>query len=88
MTRAEAAPAESGEPSVGAGRRFAFPLGGGREFVYIMPPDGIRMNEVMRNGFHLGSMATDFDPSAKDMTELTRRVRNKRDDDDSGDHND
>lgn len=88
VTRADAPASESNESAgVGTGRRFAFPLSGGREFVYILPPDGIRMNEVMRIGFHLGSMATDFDPSATDMTELTRRVRNQRDNDDTGDHN-
>lgn len=75
-------PADKAESSqsVGEGidanatRRFVFPLGNGRDFVYHIPVGGITMAEVKRVMFHLGSMATDFDPSAKDIQELTRRI--------------
>jgi len=83
LSRSEAPPSSASAPS--SGRVFAFPLGGGREFSYVMPADGIKMSEVMRISFHLASMAVDFDPTAKDVTEMTRRVRNKPDDDDNND---
>lgn len=85
LSRSESPPSSASTSSAANGRLFAFPLGGGREFTYVMPTDGIKMSEVMRISFHLASMAVDFDPTAKDVTEMTRRVRNKPDDDDNND---
>lgn len=76
-----ATPAADSETPVDGGRRFVFPLGGSREFAYWLPAGGITMSEVKRIMFHLGSMASDFDPSAKDISELTRRISSSTNDD-------